>query len=72
MKPEYITTYYEFAHGSKPRGRGAWAFEPVRGIWPNGSSAPEGGIAWATGTYTEAKNRVAATYPNVSDWVVLS
>lgn len=21
------TTYYEFVHGRKPRGRGAWAFE---------------------------------------------
>jgi hypothetical protein len=70
MKPEYLTTYYEFAHGSKPRGRGAWAFEPVLGIWP--ADRPEGGIAWATGTYTEAKKQVARTYPNVSEWVVLS
>lgn len=50
---EIITTQYEFSHGRKPRGRGFWAFAPVRN--------PEAGnIIW-TGqmTYADAKKHVA-------------
>ena len=54
-KLHFNTTDYEFSHGSKPRGRGSWAFFFNRdghvdsAFWTPGST-----------TYVEAKKLVAA------------
>lgn len=67
---EFTTTEYEFSHGKRPRGRGAWAFVPANYIWPD--AMPEDGIGWANGTYTDAKREIARRYPKVTVWNVLS
>ena len=73
MSREFITTDYEFSHGKKPRGTGTWAFVPGDFAWPNGPNAPmpADGIAWAWGSYSDAKREVAAKWPSVSVWKVL-
>jgi hypothetical protein len=67
---EWVTTEYVCAHGRAPRGLGTWAFIPDDGIWPG--EIPQDGIAWAWGTYSEAKREVAARHPEVTCWRVLS
>lgn len=66
---EFITTEYQFSHGKKPRGFGHWAFIPADSYWPK--EIPSDGIAWAHGTYTDAKREVARNYPEVHYWKVL-
>jgi hypothetical protein len=70
MTPQFKTHEYEFAHGKKPRGRGMWAFVPANYVW--GDDMPEDAIAWANGTYTDAKREVAKRYPKIHVWSVLS
>lgn len=48
MAVEFNTREYEFSHGRKPRGRGAWAFAFRRD--PDMSE-----IIWVNGAYAEAK-----------------
>lgn len=66
---EFVTTEYQFSHGKKPRGSGHWAFVPADYVWPK--EIPHDAIAWAYGTYTDAKKEVARKYPEVSRWSVL-
>lgn len=70
MATEFDTTEYEFSHGSKPRGRGSWAFVPVKRE-AGGFSFPYEGVAWVKGTYTEAKRDIRREYPKVQVWKVL-
>jgi hypothetical protein len=72
MSREFITTQYEFSHGKKPRGTGTWAFVPADSIWPDRNTMPQDAIAWAWGSYSDAKREVAAKWPSVSAWKVLS
>jgi len=69
MSREFNTTEFEFSHGKKPRGLGTWAFIPAAGYWP--AEIPADGIAWAWGTYTDAKREVTRKYPEVDVWKVL-
>ena len=71
MSAEFITTEYEWAHGKKPRGIGSWAFVPSEYIWRS-TTMPADAVAWAWGTYTDAKREVARKYPTIERWVVLS
>ena len=60
------TDYYEFSHGTRPRGRGTWAFAPsTSGRRVPAEDAP---ITWAPGNllYSEAK----ATLP-AGEWIAL-
>lgn len=66
----FDTEGFEFSHGKKPRGVGSYAFVPSDYIWPGGTM-PEDAIAWAWGTYTDAKREVARKYPKVTSWTVL-
>lgn len=70
MNTEWLTTDYEFAHGRKPRGTATWAFVPGDYAWP-GSTMPADGIAWAWGSYADAKREVAKAWPAVRFWKVL-
>lgn len=72
MSREFITTQYEFSHGKKPRGLGSWAFVPADSIWPDTETMPSDAIAWAWGTYSDAKREVSKKWPTVSAWTVLS
>jgi hypothetical protein len=72
MSAEFITTQYQWAHGKKPRGTGTWAFVPADSIWPDRDTMPADAIAWAWGSYTDAKREVARKFPNVDRWTVLS
>lgn len=67
---EFITYKFEWSHGSKPRGVGSYAFIPEQGYYPD-ENVPDDGIAWAWGTYTEAKREVVKRFPKVDRWVVL-
>ena len=53
-KVEFDTSEFEFSHGRKPRGRGAWAF------WfqPNTDNVMD--AWWANGTYAEARKAAKA------------
>lgn len=64
------THEYEMAHGCKPRGVGSWAFTPMDSNYR--SEPPEDGIAWAWGSYGDAKKEVAKRFPRVMYWTVLS
>lgn len=70
MAAKFLTSEYEFAHGKKPRGRGSWAFVPSDYYW--GDDMPQDAIAWANGTYGEAKQEVASRHPKIAVWTVLS
>lgn len=70
MAREYDTTEYENSHGRKPRGIGSWAFVPADYIWHG--EMPADAIAWAWGTYGDAKREVAKAYPAITRWTVLS
>lgn len=72
MSREFITTEYEWAHGKKPRGTGNWAFVPADYIWPNKNTIPFDAIAWAWGSYSDAKREVTKRWPSVTVWKVLS
>lgn len=78
---KFDTSEYINSHGKPPRGRGGWAFSPTDG----GGSLPQdrglsvdrgydGDIVWASGSKTlnDAKREVAAAYPEVNMWTVLS
>lgn len=55
MNPKNVivdTTVYENSHGKTPRGRGMWAFSPVRN--PE-SSSDRNEIYFTSGSYGEAK-----------------
>ena len=69
---EFDTTQYEWSHGKKPRGVGSWAFVPADYIWPKVETMPADAIAWAWGTYSEAKKEVSKKWPEVQFWSVLS
>jgi hypothetical protein len=56
MKVEFNTDNYEFTHGRKPRGHGAWAFVPKH-LWDND-------LHWETGIYSEAKRKAKQFYAN--------
>ena len=51
-KPEFITRFFEAAHGAKPRGQGSWAF-----IAADGTDVADryGLVADAYGPYAAAK-----------------
>lgn len=69
----FTTTDYEFAHGRRPRGVASWAFIPADGVYGGDlAGIPADGIAWAWGTYGDAKREVAGKWPGVSVWRVLS
>lgn len=68
-KRRFETTDYKLAHGHAPRGRGSWAFAPAD-HYPG--VIPDDGIAWAYGTYTEAKAEVVRRFPEVDVWDVLT
>lgn len=51
--PEVKTTAYEFSHGDRPRGIGAWAFAYRR-------DADLSEIFWINGGYGEAKKAAKA------------
>jgi len=70
MSREWDTTEYEWSHGRKPRGTGSWAFVPADSIWPG--EMPADAIAWAWGTYGDAKREVAKRHPEIDRWKVLS
>lgn len=70
MRAEFITTDYQFSHGKKPRGVGTWAFVPADHAWP-GNTMPHDGIAWAWGSYSDAKRDVMREWPQVTYWKVL-
>lgn len=76
MSREFLTDDYENTWGRKPRGVGDWAFVPANYIWPSGQDGdwlpPYDSIAWAWGSYTDAKREVASKWPSVSAWRVLS
>lgn len=72
MSKYFDTTQYEFSHGKKPRGVGSWAFTPADAIWPNVETMPPDAIAWAWGSYSEAKQEVSKKWPEVDTWKVLS
>jgi hypothetical protein len=69
---EFNTKHYESAWGAKPRGHGHWAFAPARSLWPADVEMPEDGLAWAFGTYSEAKRDVRRAFPSVDAWEVMS
>lgn len=69
MTREYDTTEYEYRHGRKPRGTCTWAFIPADSIWPG--KMPADAIAWAWGSYADAKREVAKRHPEITDWKVL-
>lgn len=56
----FDSTYYEFAHGRVPRGRGSWAFVPA-GV----SDDDVDSFVWVPGscTFTDAKRWVRANCP---------
>lgn len=70
MKTEFATTDYEFAHGRSPKGRGSWAFSPVRN--PDLASKTE--VFWTPGstTYAEARKLAKAFFPSSPVLYVLS
>jgi len=65
----YNTREYLNSHGSNPRGTGSWAFVPADYVWPN--EMPSDAIAWAWGTYADAKREIANRHPEITAWVVL-
>lgn len=70
MSASFDTTGFEFAHGSKPRGVGTWAFVPADYVY-RGGEIPEDGIVWEWGTYSDAKRAAARRFPEVWNWKVL-
>lgn len=70
MTALFVTRQYEFAFEKKPRGWGLWAFIPQDCLW--GDDMPHDGIAWALGTYTDAKREIAQRYPKIQVWTLLS
>lgn len=70
MNRTFNTREFELSHGSKPRGRGNYAFVPANYIWPD-NTMPHDAIAWEWGTYTEAKRSLIQRFPTITEWVVL-
>ena len=68
-KRRFETTDYELTYGHGPRGRGSWAFTPAD---PGVVIPVLDNIAWANGTYTEAKAAVVRFFPGVRSWTVLT
>lgn len=53
MSIEFSTHQYQASHGKQPRGTGNWAFAQI-------GEGMHGEIIWASGSYIEAKQQVAA------------
>ena len=68
---KFDTTDYESTHGAKPRGVRHWALVPSDYIWP-GDKMPFDAIAWAWGSYSDAKREVVNKWPAVTNWTVMA
>ena len=62
----FSTDWYQFAHGRKPRGFGAWAFQYV-----DGDGKHTGQAFWFTGNFGDAKKAAAAHFANLNRYSVV-
>lgn len=65
---QFLTWEYERSHGTRPNGRGWWAFLPCDAHGPARNAEPVFVNEWVT--LTEAKRRVREISPDVRVWEV--